>query len=149
MFALPVRLHPCAIQSTPITEGTAMVEGTAVAADKNIDLLKRGYKAFTTGDMDTLRSEIFQPDVLWHQPGDNPTAGDYRGVEQVIALFGNLLQRTDGTFKPWLNHYAAGDGLVMGVGAARPACPREPRRRCSRCSRESCRKGWLERSAAL
>ena len=94
-----------------------MTEGTAVAADKNVDLLKRGYKAFTTGDMDTLRSEIFQPDVLWHQPGDNPTAGDYRGVEQVVALFGNLLQRTDGTFKPWLNHYAAGEGLVIGVGA--------------------------------
>ena len=94
-----------------------MAEGTAVAADKNIDLLKRGYTAFTTGDMDTLRREIFQPDVLWHQPGDNPTAGDYRGVEQVIALFGELLQRSDGTFKPWLNSYAAGDGLVMGVGA--------------------------------
>lgn len=94
-----------------------MAEGTAVAADKNIDLLKRGYAAFTSGDMDTLRREIFQPDVLWHQPGDNPTAGDYRGVEQVIALFGNLMQRTDGTFKPWLNHHAAGEDLVMGVGA--------------------------------
>ncbi len=93
-----------------------MADSTAVATDRNIDLLKRGYKAFTSGDMDTLRSEIFQPDVVWHQPGDNPTAGDYRGVEQVIALFGNLLQRTDGTFKPWLNHYAAGEGLVMGVG---------------------------------
>lgn len=94
-----------------------MAEGTTVVADKNIDLLKRGYTAFTTGDMDTLRREIFQPDVLWHQPGDNPTAGDYRGVEQVIALFGELLQRSDGTFKPWLNSYSAGDGLVMGVGA--------------------------------
>ncbi len=93
-----------------------MTEGTAVAADKNIELLKRGYEAFSRGDMDTLRSEIFQPDIVWHQSGDNPTSGDYRGAEQVVALFGNLFGSTDGTFQAKPDHFAAGDDLVIAIG---------------------------------
>ena len=33
----------------------------------NEDLIRRGYDAFSSGDMDTLR-ELFHPDIVWHAP---------------------------------------------------------------------------------
>ena len=56
-----------------------------MAQHPNVETLKRGYEAFAKGDMETLRSELFQPDIVWHQGGDNPTAGDYDGAEQVVG----------------------------------------------------------------
>ncbi len=95
-----------------------MVESTAVVTEQNLELLRRGYKAFSSGDMDTLRSEIFQPDIVWHQGGDNPTSGDYRGAEQVLGLFGNLFQSTDGTFTARIDRAEASDDLVMAIGVS-------------------------------
>jgi ketosteroid isomerase-like protein len=34
----------------------------------NEDLIRRGYDAFSRGDMDTLRA-LFHPDIVWHAPG--------------------------------------------------------------------------------
>ena len=34
----------------------------------NEDLIRRGYDAFSRGDMDTLR-ELYHPDIVWHAPG--------------------------------------------------------------------------------
>jgi ketosteroid isomerase-like protein len=34
----------------------------------NADLVRRGYAAFSTGDMATL-SELFASDAVWHVPG--------------------------------------------------------------------------------
>jgi ketosteroid isomerase-like protein len=33
----------------------------------NEDLVRRGYDAFGSGDMQTLR-ELFHPDIVWHAP---------------------------------------------------------------------------------
>jgi ketosteroid isomerase-like protein len=34
----------------------------------NEDLIRQGYDAFSSGDMDTL-GELFDPDIVWHAPG--------------------------------------------------------------------------------
>jgi uncharacterized protein len=34
----------------------------------NEDLIRRGYDAFSRGDMDTL-VELYHPDIVWHAPG--------------------------------------------------------------------------------
>ena len=44
----------------------------------NEDLIRRGYDAFSRGDMDTLR-ELFHPDIVWHAPGRSQLAGDPPG----------------------------------------------------------------------
>src|SRR6476469_8701815 len=70
-----------------------------MSAQSNAALMRTGYEAFSRGDMETLRNELFAPDIVWHQGGRNQTSGDYRGPDEVIALFGKLFQLTDGTFR--------------------------------------------------
>jgi ketosteroid isomerase-like protein len=53
----------------------------------NEDLIRRGYDAFSGGDMDTLR-ELFHPDIIWHAPGRSQLAGDHQGVDAVLGYFG-------------------------------------------------------------
>ena len=42
----------------------------------NEDLIRQGYDAFSSGDMDTLR-ELFHPDIVWHASGRSQLAGDH------------------------------------------------------------------------
>ena len=60
------------------------------------DTIRCGYKAFGEGDMETLRS-IYVPDVVQHQPGHNQTSGEYKGVDDVLALYGRLFELSGGT----------------------------------------------------
>ena len=67
-------------------------------ANSNEDLLRRGYDAFAVGDLQTLR-EIMDPDVVWHVPGRNPLAGDYRGIDAVLDYFGRSMEHLQGTLR--------------------------------------------------
>ena len=89
-----------------------------MADHPNVQALKRGYEAFGAGDMETLRSQLLQPDIVWHQEGSNPTAGDHRGVEQVLGFFQNVVETTGGTFRIHLTSVVGADDLVIGIGAA-------------------------------
>lgn len=62
-----------------------MSNGTGPAA--NLDLVTRMYACFNSDDMDTIRSEIFAPDLVWNLPGHNPIAGTKNGAEEVIQFF--------------------------------------------------------------
>jgi uncharacterized protein len=50
----------------------------------NEDLVRRGYDAFSRGDMQTLR-ELFHPDIVWHAPGRSQLAGDHRAWTRCSA----------------------------------------------------------------
>jgi uncharacterized protein len=63
----------------------------------NTDAVRRGFDAFAAGDLDTLR-EVFDPGIEWHLPGRSTVAGDYRGIDAVLGLFGTLFQISGGTF---------------------------------------------------
>ncbi len=43
------------------------------------------YEAANQGD-DSLRSQLWSSDIVWHVPGNNPVAGDYRGQEAYFRL---------------------------------------------------------------
>ena len=64
----------------------------------NEDLLRRGYAAFATGDLDTVFS-LFSDDIVWHNGGTNQLTGDYRGHEAVMGMFGQLIEVTGGTLQ--------------------------------------------------
>ena len=66
--------------------------------------------------MDTLRREVFAPNIQWHQGGRNQTAGDYDGVDAVLGLFQKLFQLTDGTFKVAVHDVLASDQHVVVLG---------------------------------
>ena len=62
----------------------------------NAKVVRHGYEAFARRDLDALR-EFMAPDVVWHEPGRGPLAGD-KGPEVVSALLAELRARSDGTF---------------------------------------------------
>jgi uncharacterized protein len=84
-----------------------------MSAESNAEAIRKGYEAFSRGDMDALRNELFAADVVWHQGGRNQTAGDFRGPDEVIGLFGKLFQLTDGTFRVEVHDLLASDEHVV------------------------------------
>ena len=65
-------------------------------AESKEDLIRRGYKAFGEGDMETFRA-IYTPDVVQSQPGHNQTSGEHKGVDNVLGLYGRLFELSGGT----------------------------------------------------
>jgi len=84
-----------------------------MSAQSNAEVMRKGYAAFSRGDMDALRDELFTPDIVWHQAGKNQTSGDYRGADAVIGLFGNLFSLTDGTFRVEVHDVLASEEHVV------------------------------------
>jgi ketosteroid isomerase-like protein len=80
----------------------------------NEDLVRRGYDAFSRGEMDTFR-ELLHPDIVWHAPGRSRLAGDHKGVDAVIGYFGDTMKETGGTFTVELRRVIADDTGAVGV----------------------------------
>ena len=66
-------------------------------ANSKEDTVRRGYQAFSEGDMEHFRG-IYTPDVVQRQPGNNQTSGEHQGVDNVLALYGRLFELSGGTF---------------------------------------------------
>lgn len=75
-------------------------------------LVRKGYDAFSRGDMDTLRT-LLAGDCTHHVPGDHPLSGDYKGQDNCINLYQRLFEETGGTFNVDLERV-----LVDGRGHA-------------------------------
>lgn len=93
-------------------------------AHPNEDLLRRGYGAFSSGDMGTL-DELIADDVVWHVGGRSQLAGDYRGKEAVFGLFGRFAELTGGTLR--LDLHAVLADVEHGVVRQRVTGEREGR----------------------
>ncbi|MGH8902328.1 MAG: nuclear transport factor 2 family protein [Egibacteraceae bacterium] len=52
-----------------------------------VALVEMVYDCLNSGDMDTLRNEVFAPDMVWRYPSRHPLGGDYIGVDQVLTFF--------------------------------------------------------------
>jgi ketosteroid isomerase-like protein len=67
---------------------------TSGVSERNVALARKGYEAFNSGDVQTVLG-LFADDVVWHNLGTSPLAGDYRGKQAVMELFGRFLQLVD------------------------------------------------------
>jgi uncharacterized protein len=84
-------------------------------AHANEDIVRQGYKAFSEGDMDTLRS-LFAPDAVHSATGNSPVSGDYEGVDAILGYYGELFERSDGTFNVELKAVRVeGDDTVVST----------------------------------
>ena len=63
----------------------------------DVALVRRGYQAFATGDVETL-SEVIAEDATQYQPGTGAMAGDHKGRQAILEFYGRLAAETDGTF---------------------------------------------------
>lgn len=64
----------------------------------NVTNIRSAFTAFAQGDMDTLK-QVFSPDIVWHEPGHSSISGDYQGLDATLGFFGELFERSGGTFK--------------------------------------------------
>jgi ketosteroid isomerase-like protein len=67
-------------------------------AGANEDIVRRGYKAFGEGDMETLAS-LMTDDVSHVMPGDNRFTGEHKGKDAVFAFYGGLFEESGGTYQ--------------------------------------------------
>ena len=90
-----------------------------MADHPNVDLLRKGYEAYSTGDMDTITA-LFADDIVWHIAGRSQLAGDYKGRDQVFGFFGKLMELSGGTSKLEVHDILANDdhGIALVTGTA-------------------------------
>ena len=55
-------------------------------AHPNEDVIRRMFEAYGRADTATLR-QVLSDHVAYHLPGRSPMAGDYRGRDEVLALW--------------------------------------------------------------
>jgi len=89
-------------------------KGEETMAHPNEDLVRRGYAAFQSGDMDTLRG-LFADDIVWHAPGRNQLSGDFKGIDAVIGTFAKTFELTQGSFVLELHDVIANDEHAVAL----------------------------------
>ncbi len=96
---------------------------------RNETMLRDLYAA-AAEDVERLRL-LIHPDIVWHVPGRNALTGEYKGIDEVLGLFGRLASLTDGTFRSDLHDVVAGDEHVVGLHVEHgERAGRSLRRRC-------------------
>jgi ketosteroid isomerase-like protein len=60
---------------------------------KNIELVKKGYEAFSAGDVDTVMS-LFDDNIEWVQPGDSAISGTYHGKAELGEYLSRLAEKS-------------------------------------------------------
>jgi ketosteroid isomerase-like protein len=85
-----------------------------MGTQENIALVRRGYDAFSSGDMTTL-GQLFAEDAVWNSPGTGVISGRSEGRDAILATFGELFTRSNGTFKVNVTEFMGGDQRVVAL----------------------------------
>jgi ketosteroid isomerase-like protein len=64
---------------------------------------------------DTALRAVLDPAIEWHVPGRNAIAGDYRGIEAVMAYFARRRAHAARTFRMHPGDILTGDGDRVAV----------------------------------
>jgi uncharacterized protein len=60
---------------------------------KNIELVKKGYEAFSAGDVATVMS-LFDDNIEWVQPGNSAISGTYHGKAELGEHLSRLAEKS-------------------------------------------------------
>ena len=80
----------------------------------NVELVRRGYEAFSKGDLQTVDA-LFADDIVWHEGGAGPFGGERRSKKEVFEFFGELAERSNGTFAIEIHDVVGGDEHVVAL----------------------------------
>jgi ketosteroid isomerase-like protein len=80
-----------------------------VSESENKELIKKGYEAFATGDVETVMS-MFDDDVEWVQPGESAVSGTFHGKTEVLEYLGRLAEQSLSV--KLIDLFAEGDTVV-------------------------------------
>ena len=81
---------------------------------ENVEVVRRGYTAFNSGDMATL-SEIFAEDAVWYVAGSGVLSGTKEGRDAILAYFGELGARTQGHFQANVEDIVGGEKHTVAI----------------------------------
>jgi ketosteroid isomerase-like protein len=84
----------------------------------NAAIVRDGFDRFAQGNVEGLIG-LFADDAVWHVPGANAVAGDYRGRDAIIALLRRTAELTGGTYRVELLWVVADDEHTVAVYRAR------------------------------
>ncbi|MGW0561213.1 nuclear transport factor 2 family protein [Streptomyces sp. NPDC003016] len=88
-------------------------------------LVRRGYEAFNTGDMETLAT-MMMADCTFHAPGSSQVSGHYKGRDNVLGLFRKLFELSGRSMRADLEGVSV-DGRGHAVAAHKWYAEREDR----------------------
>jgi ketosteroid isomerase-like protein len=89
-----------------------------MGAAENAELVRRGYEAFNSGDMAAL-NELFAEDAVWHVTGSGPLAGTKQGRDAILAYFGELGSRSQGSFQAVVQDIVGGENHTVALQQSR------------------------------
>ena len=87
-----------------------------MGATEDMDVIRRGFAAFSAGDMATLQ-ELFTEDAVWHVPGTGTLSGAKEGRDGILSFFGELVARSGGTLKVTLHDVVGGDDHTVAMSS--------------------------------
>ena len=79
------------------------------------DRVRQANAAFASGDLGALQSRFLAEDVVWHVPGRGPLAGEYRGIAEVMGLFGKISELSGGTARFTLHDVLANGNHLISL----------------------------------
>ena len=85
-----------------------------MGTQENVELVRRGYEAFSAGDMATL-GEMFAEDAVWHVAGSGVLSGTKQGRDAILAYFGELGARTQGHFQANVEDIVGGENHTVAI----------------------------------
>jgi ketosteroid isomerase-like protein len=89
-----------------------------MGATENAEVVRRGYEAFNAGDLTAL-SELFAEDAVWHAAGSGALSGTKQGRDAILAYFGELGTRSQGSFQAAVQDIVGGESHTVGIQQSR------------------------------
>ena len=65
---------------------------------KHAEIIRSTYELFSSDDAHTM-AELWRDDIVWHIAGSNTVSGDHIGVDAILAMLGDVMALTQGTFQ--------------------------------------------------
>ena len=80
------------------------------------DMLRTAYDAFAKGDAETVMS-LLTDDIEYYVSGWSPVSGTYKGKDEVLGLFGKMMELSGGTFQVEVQDILANDkhGVALTI----------------------------------
>jgi len=85
-----------------------------VTEHANAAIVREGFDRFVLGDVAGFVG-LFADDAVWHVPGANAMAGNYRGRDEIIAFLRRTAELTGGTYRVALLWVVADDEHTVAV----------------------------------
>lgn len=90
---------------------------TSSAAQRNIEMARKGYTAFNETHIDEAM-ETIADDIIWTVGGTNPISGTYKGKKEVMNFFATFGQLTEGTYEADVHDILATDDHTVVIGTS-------------------------------